>query len=212
MILGKTGAGKTQWAKYMLRLVEKKMPVVIIDPKTTWLGRGKNRPWEKDKKQPGTIDHPHLIEKFNPKWRVQCYQPDCDEGIDDPGLMQLCIDILKRGDIFVYFDEIDGIATAQHVPTPIRRVWKQGRELGIGAWVSTQVPTGIPKIFKSQAEKFAVFKVGQEDTELAASLARVAEPEIEDLRKYEWIFYDVDQDEGEWQPPLPFKEVKKRAS
>lgn len=211
VILGKTGSGKTEWAKYMLRLVAKQMPVVIIDPKFLWLGRGKDPPWEKKSKEPGTIDHPHLIEKFNPKWRVQCYQPDVDEGDDDPGLMRLCLDILKRGDIFVYFDELDGIVTAQHVPTPIRRIWKQGRALGIGAWASTQVPTGIPKIFKSQAEKFAVFKVGEEDVELAASLAHVTDDEMRELRKYEWIFYHTDMDEGEWQAPIPFEEKKQHA-
>lgn len=213
LILGKTGSGKTEWAKYMLRLVAKKMPVVIIDPKMDWLGRGKNPPWEKDKKQPGTVDKPHLVEKFNPKWKVQCFQPDTDDGTDDPLLMRLCLDILKKGDIFVYFDELDGIASAQHVPTPIRRIWKQGRSLGVGAWASTQVPSGIPRIFKSQAEKFAVFKVGEEDIELAASLARVSEDEMRDVRKWEWIFYETDADEGDWQPPVPYKkEVKKRAS
>ncbi len=204
IILGKTGSGKTEFCKYMLRLVAKKWPVVIIDPKELWLGKGKGRKktdWASDK-EPGTIDKPHLIDTFNPKWRVQCIQPDEE---DDPRLEKLCKEVLKRGDIFLFFDETEGIATATHVPSYIRRVWKTGRAWNIGAWVCTQVPTGIPKLFKSQAEHFIVFKVGDEDAELASSLVHVPEEEVIALKRYEWIYYNTDMDHGEWYPPIPYR-------
>ncbi len=202
LILGKTGSGKSEYVKYLLRMVAKQYPVVIVDPKEFWLGK---KPEWAGRKEPGTVDKPHLVNEFNPKWRVQLLQPDEE---DDNRLEHLCRAILKRGNIFVYFDETEGIATATHVPAYIRRVWKTGRSLGVGAWAATQVPTGIPKLFKSQAEHFVVMKVGEEDAELAASLVHVPEEEVSALKKYEWIHYDTNMDIGEWHPPIPYKPVR----
>src|SRR6266568_8138594 len=103
IILGKTGSGKTQFSKHLLREVSKAMPVVIIDPNELWLGKFPQ--WETSRKKPGTIDKPHLIDKFNPKWHVQCLQPDVDGSEPDERLERLCYDILKAENRFVYFDE-----------------------------------------------------------------------------------------------------------
>lgn len=214
IILGKTGSGKTQFAKHLLRAVSLKMPVVIIDPNELWLGKGKGgkaSDWA-SKKEPGTVDKPHLIDEYNPSWRVQCLQPDLDGSNEDERLVQLCRDVLKRGNIFLYFDESEGIATANHVPEHIRRVWKTGRGHGIGAWVSTQAPTGIPKIFKSQAEHFISFKVGDEDTDLVASLLHVEKEQVRHLGKYQWLYYNTSMERGIWNPPIPFKGEAKHAT
>src|SRR5260370_334125 len=137
-------------------MVAKHYPVVIGDQKEFWLGK---KPEWAGRKEPGTVDKPHLVNEFNPKWRVQLLQPDEE---DDNRLEHLCRAILKRGNIFVYFDETEGIATATHVPAYIRRVWKTGRSLGVGAWAATQVPTGIPKLFTPQPEHFVVMTVGED--------------------------------------------------
>lgn len=206
LILAKTGAGKTEYVKYLLRMVEEQYPIVIIDVKAFWLG--KHPKWA-EKKELGTVDKPRLVDEFNPKWRVQLLQPDEE---DDPRLEKMCNAIMKWGHpIFIYFDETEGIATATHVPGYIRRIWKQGRALEVGAWAATQVPTGIPRMFKSQAEHFIVLKVGEEDAELAASLVHVPEEEVSALKKYEWIHYDTDMDVGEWHPPIPYKEKNKHS-
>ncbi len=214
IIVAKTGAGKTVWAKYMLRIVAQHMPVVIVDPKELWLGRGRGgRPedWEMDKKKPGTIDKPHLINAYNPKWHVQLLQPDVDGEAEDPRLPKLCYDIFKHhGGVFVYFDETEGIATATHVPAYIRKIWKTGRAHNIGAWCATQAPKGIPRIFKSQAEKFVAMRVGEEDIDFTAALVHADKEELRNLGKYEWLFYDTNEmDYAEWQPPVPLeKDVK----
>jgi DNA helicase HerA-like ATPase len=204
LILGKTGSGKTEWAKYMLRIVSQKMPVVIIDPKRYWLGKFPQ--WEKDRRMPGTVDKPHLVEKFNLKFRVQCLQT---REKDDPKLEALCREVLKRGNIFIYFDETANIATATHVPDFIEDLWKMGRAKAVGAWVSTQVPSGIPRLFKSQAEKFVVMRVGKQDIDLAAELAEAEKEEVRSLKRFEWLYYDTDMDGAEWQPPIPYKERRK---
>lgn len=207
LLLGKTGSGKSEFAKYMLRMVSQKMPVVIIDPNETWLGKFPQ--WETRRKNPGTIDKPHLVEKFNPKLHVQCFQPDVDGSEPDERLAALCYAILHAENRFVYFDETEGIATATAVPRYIRRIWKTGRAHNIGAWAATQAPAGIPKIFKSQAEKLISFKVGDEDVDRVASLVHVPKDAVASLARFEWLYYDNKiMDVGEWQPPIPFKGKK----
>ena len=209
IFISKTGGGKTVLAKYFLRIVVKAMPVVIVDPKEFWLG--KHPVWETDKKKPGTIDKPHLVNKFNPKFRVQVLQPDAEDP-DDDRLEHMCYAVLKQCRLgnsswFMYFDETEDIATAQSVPRYIRRIWKTGRALGLGAWVSTQAPKGIPKIFKSQAEKLIAMKVGDEDVDTAAALVHADKEEVRELGEYEWLYYDnKSMDYAEWQPPVPYEE------
>lgn len=209
IFVAKTGSGKTELAKYFLRLIAQVMPVVIIDPNELWLGRGKGKPedWETNKKKPGTIDKPHLVDEFNPKWRVQCLQPDVDGSEQDPRLVKMCMDILKIGGVFVYFDESEGIATATQVPRHIRLLWKRGRAHNIGCWVATQAPKGIPRIFKSMAEKFVALKVGDEDVDYVAMLVHATKEEVAGLGQYEWLFYDNrSMDHAEWNEPVPYKE------
>lgn len=212
LIVAKTGAGKTEWVKYFLRMVAQKMPIVIIDPKELWLGKGKGshkNDWAQGKDL-GTIDKPRLIDTFNPKYHVQLLQPDVDGEEEDPRLARLCYDLFKHGgNIFLYFDESEGIATASYVPRYIRKVWKTGRAYNIGAWVATQAPKGIPKIFKSQAENFVVMRVGEEDVDSAAELVHADSEEVRDLENYEWLFYNVNMEHAEYHAPIPYKEVKR---
>lgn len=212
ILLGKTGSGKTEWAKYMLRLISKKMKIVIIDPNEMWLGRGRGghaRDWASNK-EPGTVDKPRLISRFNSKLHVQLIQPDIESGQDDEDLIRLCYDVLHHGNCFLYFDESTGIATANNVPRHVLRIWKTGRAHNIGAWVSTQAPVGIPKIFKSQAENFISFKVGKEDTDLVASLLHADKEAVESLGKYEWLYYRTDMDSAIWNPPVPYTKRRSR--
>lgn len=204
IIVGKTGSGKTIFAKHLLRHIAGKMPVVIVDPKEYWLG---SRPEWASGKELGTVDKPRLINSFNPKWHVQLLQPDADDKEDDR-LAKLCREVLKRGNTFIYFDESEDIATAYNVPYYIRRIWKTGRAKGVGAWVSTQAPTGIPKIFKSQAEHFISFKVGVEDADIVANLVHCTEQQIRGLKPFEWLYYNVQMDNGVLNAPIPLKEQK----
>jgi hypothetical protein len=139
---------------------------------------------------------------------VQLLQPDVDDAEEDPRLVRLCYDLFKHGgNVFFYLDETEGIATATHVPRYIRKVWKTGRAYNIGAWVATQAPKGIPRIFKSQAEKFVIFRVGDEDVDTAASIGHATKEEVAGLGRFEWLFYDnTKMDLAEWNEPIPFVE------
>lgn len=208
--MGKTGSGKTEFAKFLLREISQKMNVVIIDTKHFWLGE--NPVWEKHsairkffKKQlPGTIDRPHLVKKYDPDLKVQVFQPD----MYDKSLEKFCFDVLKFRNCYFYIDESDGIATATSVPLGLRKIWKQGRVLKVGAAEGSQTYSGIPKIFKSQAEKFVLFKVGEEDIEEAATLLHVTEQEVKALGNYEYLYLDTGtMDHAVWMPPIELKKV-----
>lgn len=205
IFFAKTGGGKTELVKYFLRLISVKMPIVIVDPNELWLGKGKggNRKEWAQGREPGTVDKPHRIDKFHPDYHVQLLQPDVDGTEEDDRLPRLCYDVLKKGDRFIYFDESEGIATATHVPQYIRRLWKTGRAHNIGAWVSTQAPKGIPRIFKSQAEHFVTLKVGEEDIDFVSELVHATDEEVRQLGRYEWLYYNTDMEHAEWHPPIP---------
>jgi len=179
------------------------MPVAIVDIKNMWLGE--DPVWETDRHKPGTIDKPHLVTKFNPKFQVQVIQPiKYDEN-----LAKFLNDILKAKNVHVHLDDTAGLCTATQVPDEINRVWTQGRALRIGGSVGSQTYTRIPNIFKTQAEKFLVFKVGKDDEKDFANLANVEVEEVTSLGKYEYIFYDnTEMDVGLWFPPLKLKEDK----
>ena len=203
MIMGKTGSGKTEWERFMLRRIAQYMPVVIVDPKMFWLGD--NPEWATGKSS-GTIDHPRLVKWFNPKYWVQCVQPD----EYDTSFEKFLKNILRNKYIYTCFDETDGLCTATMVPTGIRKVWKQGRVLKVGASAGSQTYSGIPRIFKSQAEKFVLFKVGDEDIEDAAALLHCLPEEVANLGDFEWMYYDsASMDNGIWMPPIDLEEEKK---
>jgi len=214
--LGRTGAGKTQWTKSMLRAVNKNYPIVIVDPKAFWLGR--NPVWA-GKREKGTVDKPRLVTQFDKKIAdkrgVQLVQFDAINNLAD--LNKLCDDILEyartHGEIFVNFDECEGIATATKTPIGVNKLWKQGRGLGVGAWVGNQRSLGIPEIFKSQAEAFVVFDLpGERDRKDVAYYVHT--PEVEAMETvppfHYWYFHRKLMRHAELMPPLDLsKQIKK---
>lgn len=201
--MGKTGSGKTEWEKFLLRRIARVMPVVIVDPKMFWLGES---PVWASGKSVGTVDSPRLVKNFNPKYWVQVIQPD----EYDTKFERFLNALLKNKYIFTCLDETDGLCTSTSVPMGIRKVWKQGRVLKVGASAGSQTYSGIPKIFKSQAEKFVLFRVGDEDIEDAAHLVHTLPEEVANLGPYEYIYYDNTQmDHGLWMPPIDIEKERK---
>jgi hypothetical protein len=199
----------------MLTVVNRSFPIVIIDPKALWLGR--NPTWA-GRREKGTIEKPRLMQDFDPKIAdkrgVQIFQFDAISDVE--ALNKLCFDVLdygrKHGEIFVDFDECEGIATANKAPHGVNRLWKMGRALGVGAWVCNQRSLGIPEIFKSQAESFVIFDLpGARDRADAAYYTHTpAIEQAEVLPDYHWwYFHRKLMRTAELQPPLDLgKKVK----
>lgn len=208
--IGRTGAGKTEWVKAMLRVAAKSYPVVIIDPKADWLGQFPA--WETKKKQPGTVDKPHLTRVFNPKFHVQVMQLNMTDHAE--ALSKACEDILawgrrtRRG-IMVYFDECTNIATSTRIPPGVSALWTMGRSLNVGAWIGNQRSLRIPEIFKSQAESFVVFDLpGPRDRKDVAEYTHTpAIEEMEEVPLYHyWYFHRKAMRHAVLMPPLDLGE------
>lgn len=186
LFVGKTGSGKSFLAKALLRkMAAKGWRIVIIDPKAFWLG--KSGKWAT--KGNGTVDSPRLVERFDSKLQVMCYQPSTP-AIDDEQLNELCEAILNQGNTIVYFDELDGVATASKMSFGFSRLWTMGRALNVGAWAATQRPARIPEIVKSQAEHWMVFRVvGPDDRKVIS--AYIGSPQIAEhaLNGHQWWYY-----------------------
>lgn len=212
IILGRTGSGKTEWVKCMLRAAAKTYQIVIIDPKADWLGQFPE--WAK-KREKGTVDKPHLTRVFTPKFHVQCMQLNMTDHEDE--LSQACTDILdyarktRRG-MIVYFDECTNIATSTRIPRGVSALWTMGRSLNVGAWIGNQRSLRIPEIFKSQAELFVVFDLpGARDRKDIADYIHT--PAIEEQEYtppyWYWYFHRKDMRQAEYNPPLDLtKQVK----
>lgn len=211
--IGRTGAGKTQWVKSMLRAISKSYPVVIIDPKADWLGQFPT--WAKGREK-GSVDKPHLTRVFNPKYHVQCMQLNMTDN--EPELSKACEDILawgrktRRG-IFVYFDECTNIATSTRIPPGVSALWTMGRSLKVGAWIGNQRALRIPEIFKSQAESFVVFDLpGKRDRLDVADYTNTPEiVEEEHIPEYSyWYLHRKTMRHAVLMPPLNIEEKVSR--
>lgn len=215
LIIGKTGAGKSEFTKWLLRPVQRVMPIFIVDVKHFWLGEFPE--WASGREL-GTVDKPRLVTKYNPRWHVQVIQPDTGE---DENLATSLHTILRRGRVMVDLDETKGIATATHVPEMVDRVWRQGRALGVPAWAGSQSGKGIPIIFKSQAEKWVILQTSKPDLEAASeyiplvgsddlSTAEAAKQMRKALGDYRYFYYDANSmEEPELMQPVPFKEKRR---
>lgn len=197
--VGKTGSGKTYLAKALLRrLAAKHWRIVIIDPKRFWMG--KQPAWER--KGPGTVDKPRLVSEFDPKLAVQCYQPTIP-GWADTTLDALCGDILACGRTFVYFDEIDQIASPTQFSPHFSQLWTAGRALEVGAWASNQRPARIPDVLKSQAENWAVFRCKTpKDRQLIGEYINSPTIASTVLADYRWWYYHDSMDQAQLMQPI----------
>jgi energy-coupling factor transporter ATP-binding protein EcfA2 len=205
---GKTGSGKTYLARYLLKLMRAKgWRVVIVDPKKDWQGRGKeHRAYGEDKGTgSGTVDHPVLVEVFQPELAVQIFQPvEWDASCD-----AFAQAVMTVGNTVIYFDEITQLANATRVPKWFNVLWTQGRAINVAAWCGSQRPRNVPIIVKDQAEAWYIFRIKNlEDRKAIAGYIPTDEvPDI--IRKplplrYFWYYHD-DMDKPVKVAPLNIK-------
>jgi energy-coupling factor transporter ATP-binding protein EcfA2 len=157
MVVGSTGSGKTTLATHLIGLYRN---VIAIDPKQT-LGSGGNRLGKglagyaiaTTPEELGVVGRRHSLIQYRPDMRHQ--NPDDWERVYDW--------IYRRGNTMVYTDEAADVHHYSRAPISYRRCITSGRELGIGMIHATQRPRGIDRRVMSEAERWAVFHIRDED-------------------------------------------------
>lgn len=199
--VGKTGSGKTTLAKHFLTFKAKKKPVVIVAD-DLWLGRGKDKlTWSTSGL--GTIARPRLVRRFNPKFRVQCIEPD-SPGWEDANLLAMFAAVLKHGNITVYIDELFGVVDQHHNPIEFKELWSKGRKYGVEAWGGSQRPSELPDLVMSQAENWAVFRViNPKDLNKVADMTGSPQVRRNRLKPFWWYYWSQTHDEAQLMRPIP---------
>ena len=199
LFVGKTGSGKSYLARALLREMSRRgWPVVIVDPSAFWMG--KNPKWDKGE---GSIERPKLVTRFDPKARVQLYVPSIP-GWQDPGLDALMDACLKRGKLVLYFDETNGIVSANQYSPWFARVVTQGCKHELAVWAATQRPTRVPEILLSQAENWAIFRViTPNDRKKISEYTGSKVTAQQRLEPFYWFYWNQANDDATLMAPIP---------
>lgn len=199
LFVGKTGSGKSVLAKALLReMARRGWPIVIVDPSAFWMGE--NPKWARDA---GTIDRPKLVTRFDPKAAVQLYVPSIP-GWQDAGLDALMAACLKHGKLVLYFDETNGIVSANQFSPEFARVVTQGRKHQVAVWAATQRPTRVPEILLSQAENWSIFRViTPADRKKIAEYTGTPVTGQKRLENYYWWHWTQAMDDAVLMAPIP---------
>lgn len=196
-LLGKTRSGKSYLARYLLEEWERKgWRIVIAGSKGDWVPRGQ---WEK--RGPGTVAKPRLIEAFNPKIAVGYFKVNIP-GWRDERFSALCLAILKARNTVFLVDDMDGVASATQIAPGMSQLWTTGGALNIPCLACHQRTHGLPLVIKSQAENWAVFQMTDPDDLIEAShftgtpaMQPVNRGGIR-LPRYWWWYWNVDMEDG----------------
>lgn len=194
---GKTGSGKTYAANYLLKPIRR---LIVIDPKMQLVA---DRKW---RLEPPTNDAWRALRKGEYA-RIGISQPP---AIDNEGfpiwdsIFELAWEVQ---DIVIYIDEMYSVAKNGRLSYPLRRLYTQGRTMGIGVWASTQRPSWVPMEMFSESEWSFTFtlRIIDDRKKVARSLGfdQVIEP-IRDLHGF-WVAYVT------WPDPLYFQQLDTRS-
>jgi len=183
---GKTGSGKTFMAHYLLRQLGR---VIVIDPKispaiTAWKFMDQKEGFD-------------LLAKGE-KARVRVFEPPVIDKDGFPNWDSIFQFAWNLGDVTVYIDEMYSVSKAGQMTYPLRRIYTQGREHGIGIWASTQRPRHVPFEIFTEAEWGVCFMLrSAEDRKRIADgtgYEEINDP-IRDAHGF-WVFYET------WLNPL----------
>lgn len=151
-IAGKTGSGKTFFARYLLQSAKR---LVVLDPKgmltreedpgwnlTDWSAKGRK-----------------LLMSGEPcRLRVP-YPQDGDWS-------SFVKDVFEARNVTLYIDEMYGVVSPGKTPPVLEWLvacWTRGRQLGVGVIVATQRPMWVPLFAMSEADWFFIFRLSLEE-------------------------------------------------
>lgn len=191
---GKTGSGKTYAAHRVCRPIKR---LIVLDPKATipaehW----KLAPWDREART--------LLRNGEPiRALIRApIGPGAEEEWD-----RAYKAVLEAGNATIYVDEVYGVVETGRPSPYLTAIWTRGRELGIGAFASSQRPAWVPIVMMSEAEHHFVFRltVGDDRRRMAEFLG----PKVmEVIRDTHGLFYArAEWNEPIYLPALPTEEV-----
>lgn len=158
-IAGKTGSGKTYFAKKYLTNYES---VFCLDTKGTLV-------WNEVK--PDDIQVITRVRELASVTKQKViYRPVFEELEHDyyNAFFRYCY---ERRNCIVWIDEVMSIATHSRIPDYYKGILTRGRELNVTAWSLTQRPAGIPILVMSESNHFIVFDLNMpQDRERLVSI------------------------------------------
>lgn len=184
-LAGKTGSGKTYKAREML-LKDKRL--IVFDTKDNLsLPDNPKKDWHLEEYNPGSL----MAKTF------RLHVTDMERADE------ICHYALQTKNLRIYIDEAYSVwEGAWNTPAVknIRKCLTQGRESGIGMWISCQRPADIPVVVMSECEKFFVFRLQNFDDR--QKLAKNVHPALEQMTKDKHGYWFYSSDETE---PIYFK-------
>jgi DNA helicase HerA-like ATPase len=203
LIVGKTGSGKSLYAKEVVKTFQREKPdigIVIINPKPV----------------PTFWDDLIKPTKNPPKWKAGKYINWKVSPWEDDDLNDFLWSIYTTGKpCLLVFDEGQNIKS--HLFPSATALWRQGREMKISVITCTQRPIDISRYSISQARYIQVFNIiGEDDLKALDSYmeiplrayicpSRVVKGQVENGKKldeFNSLYYDVKTGDVELIPPV----------
>lgn len=156
-IVGKTGSGKTYFAKALLSQYPR---VIVIDPKGTFNSEGYER-WTKKT--------PKLLADAHKDFHIRIPAITADKP--EEAYEEIFQTVYENGvNTLIYIDELYGVISSANGGKWLRALMTRGREFNLSVMVATQRPSRIPLFALSEAEWFFCFRL-----QLLADRARMSE-------------------------------------
>jgi hypothetical protein len=167
---GHTGSGKTFLAGHMLeRIVPRRVPVVVIDPKHDFYGTP-GQGWEIKDDLPRNWES--RTRRQRPLHMRLIIRPEFTQDFrKNARVNEIYRRIFERKGALVYLDDAQRL-TAQHMSSAeMAMLVQMGRSRGVSVWASTLRPAGIPRYFLSESDHIFCFRLrDQEDRDRVASV------------------------------------------
>ncbi len=104
-------------------------------------------------------------------------------------------EIYNARNVTVYCDELYALSDKPGIVQPaLRAIYTRGRELGIGAWASTQAPVSVPLVTIRESEHWFMFRLNMDDDRqrMAEFMTQTVRQPISDKHGFWYMFAEDD--------------------